>query len=125
MDSEGCTPLEVLEVLKLRDYNLAVRCLEVIRSLLLSIQPDGFRHRIEVIPLCHHHAANCYPAFGVFGAGQGAEVDAADARINAWAAERGLDWLVAESRSVAAPSWTDIRAKQRQAEPAAAPDPAT
>lgn len=124
MGSEGCTPIEVGEVLKLRDYDLAVRCLEVIRSHLPSILPEGFRHRVEVIPLCHHHPSNCYPAFGVFGDGQSAEVDVADSRINAWAAARGLDWLIAESKSVAAPSWDSIRAGQRYAEPIAAPEPA-
>lgn len=109
MDGEGCTPIEVYEVLKLLDYDLAVRCLEVIRSHLPSILSEGFGHRVEVIPLCHHHPSNCYPALGVFGDRQGAEVGAADSRINAWAAAQGLDWLIAESRSVEAPSWDHIR----------------
>jgi hypothetical protein len=120
--AEGCTPLEVLAVLELRDYDLAVRCLEVVRSHLPSILPAGFRHRVEVIPLCGHHPANCYPAFGVFGQGQGAEIWDAEARINAWVAERGLDWLVSESAHRAAPSWASLQARFADAEPGAAPD---
>jgi hypothetical protein len=108
--AEGCTPLEVLPVLELRDRDLAVRCLEVIRSHLPSILPAGVRYRVELIALCHHHPDNVYPAFGVFGPHTWAEFEAAEARITAWVAERGLDWLVAESAAVAAPSWANLRA---------------
>ncbi len=97
MNGEGCTPLEVLAVTELKDYDLAVRCLEVIRSYLPSILPEGVRYRVEVVPLCHHHPSNCYPALGVFGAERWEEVVEADTRINAWVADRGLDWLVAQS----------------------------
>src|SRR4051812_30362490 len=100
---EGCTPLEGLAVLELRDYDLAVRCLEVVRSHLPSILSNGSRYRVELITLCHHHPDNVYPAFGVFGPHTWAEFEDAEARINAWVAERGLGWLVAESASVAAP----------------------
>lgn len=109
--TEGCTPLEVIAVLELHDHELAVRCLEVVRSHLPSILPAGFRHRVEVIPLCHHHSANCYPAFGVYGPEQGAEVWDAETRINAWITERGLDWLVSQSVAVVAPSWVDLQAR--------------
>ena len=120
--AEGCTPLEVPAVLHLGDYDLAVRCLEVVRSHLPAILPAGARYRVQVIPLCHHHPANCYPAFGVFGAERWAEVEDADARINAWVAGRGLAWLVAESRSVTAPSWDSLRAGRAEAGPGVAPE---
>ena len=123
---EGCTPLEVLAVLELRDYDLAVRCLEGVRSHLPSILPAGARYRVEAIPLCHHHPDNVYPAFGVLGPHTWAEFVAAEARISAWVAERGLDWLVAESAGVAAPSWASLRAGSApDAEPGAAADPAS
>jgi hypothetical protein len=110
MSDEGCTPLDVPAVLQIRDYDLAVRCLEVIRSHLPSILPTGIAYRVEVIPHGHHHPTNCYPAFGVFGAERFEEVVDAEERINAWVADRGLDWLVAESDGIAAPSWDGLRA---------------
>jgi hypothetical protein len=109
MDSEGCTTLEVPGVLQLRDYDLAVRCLEVIRTHLPVILPPGVRYRIDVIALCHHHPANIYPAFGVFGTERWEDVWDAERRINAWVADRGLEWLVAESATVTAPTWASLR----------------
>ncbi|MGL4465452.1 MAG: hypothetical protein ACRDD1_00385 [Planctomycetia bacterium] len=108
--TEGCTPLEVPPVLELRDYDLAVRCLEVVRSHISVILPAGVQYRVEAIALCHHHPDNVYPAFGVFGAEQMADVEDAETRINVWVAERGLEWLVAESQAVTAPSWASLRA---------------
>jgi hypothetical protein len=110
MDGESCTPLEVPAVLQLRDHDLAVGCLEVIRLHLRSILPEGVWSRVEVIPLCHHHPSNCYPALGVFGAEAWAEVVDADSRINAWVSSRGLDWLVTQSGALVAPSWDSLRA---------------
>lgn len=122
--AEGCTPLQVLTVLELRDQDLAVRCLAVVQSHLPSILPAGVRYRVELIALCHHHPDNVYPALGVFGPHTWAEFEAAEARITAWVAERGLDCLVAESAAVAAPSWASLRAGSApDAEPGAAPDP--
>ena len=121
--AEGCTPLEVLSVLELRDYDLAVRCLEVVRSHLPSILPTGVQYRVEPIALCHHHPDNVYPAFGVFGPHTWAELEDAETRINAWIAKRGLGWLVAESASIAAPSWASLRSGSvPDAPPGAAPD---
>ena len=107
--AEGCTPLEVLAVLDIRGYDLAVRCLEVVRSHLPSILPAGARYCVEPIALCHHHPDNVYPAFGVFGPHTWAEFKDAEARITAWVAERGLDWLVAESAGIEAPSWASLQ----------------
>jgi|SRR5579883_1729992 len=123
--AEGCTPLEVPAVLQLHDYDLAVRCLEVVRSHLGAILPEGIRYRAEVIPLCHHRPDNCYPAFGVFGAGRWEEIEDAEARINAWVAGRGVDWLVAQCGAVAAPSWATLRARRAGPGPdlGAAPNP--
>jgi hypothetical protein len=120
--AEGHTPLEVLAVLELRDYDLAVRCLEVVRSHLPSILPTGARYRVEPIALCHHQPDNIYPAFGVFGQHTWVEFEDAEARINAWVAERGLGWLVAESASVVAPYWASLRADSVPDEPDASPD---
>ncbi len=107
--AEGCTPLEVIAILQLRNYEVAVRCLEVVRSHLPSILPAVARYRVELIALCHHHPDNTYPAFGVFGPHTWAEFEDAEARINAWVADRGLGWLVAESACVASPSWASLR----------------
>ncbi len=124
--AEGCTPLEVLAVLELRDHDLAVRCLEVVRAHLPAILPAGARYRVEPIALCHHHPDNVYPALGVFGPHTWAEFEDAEARITAWVAERGLDWLVAEGAGVAAQSWASLRAgSASDAEPGAAADPAS
>ena len=120
---EGHTPLEVLAVLELRDDDLAVRCLEVVRSHLPAILPAGVGYRVELIALCHHHPDNVYPAFGLFGPHTWAEYEDAEARVNAWVAERGLGWLVAEAASVAAPSWASIRSRGTpDTEPGAAAD---
>jgi hypothetical protein len=106
--TEGCTPLEVHEVLKLRDFDVVVRCLEVVRLNLPSILPAGARYRVEVMPMCHHHSDNCYPVFGVFGPHTWAEFELAETLINDWVTERGMDWLVTESEGVAAPSWGQL-----------------
>jgi hypothetical protein len=113
----------VLAVLELRDYELAVRCLEEVRSHLPSILPAGAQYRVELIALCHHHPDNVYPAFGLFGPHTWAEFEDAEARITAWVAERGIDWLVAESAAVTAPSWASLRSRSApDAEPGAAAD---
>ncbi|VTR99308.1 hypothetical protein [Tuwongella immobilis] len=103
--TEGCTPLEVLSVLELRDHDLAARCLEVIRLHVAEILPVGTRYRVEVIQVCHHHPQNVYPALGLFGPHTMAEFREAEQRIAAWVAERGLDWLVAASAGVTTPPW--------------------
>lgn len=113
MDEGECTPLEVPAVLRLPDHDLAVRCLKVVRSCLPSILPAGVSYRVEVIPVCHHHPSNCYPALGVFGAERWEEVEDARRRVNEWVARRGLEGLVAEAGHVAAPSWDALRAKLR------------
>jgi hypothetical protein len=121
--ADGCTPLEVPAVLELRDYDLVVRCLEAVRSHLPAFLPAGARFRVELIALCHHHPDNAYPALGVFGPHTWAEFGAAEARINAWVAERGPDWLIAESAGIAAPSWAGLRAgRSPDAESATIPD---
>ena len=101
----------MVAVLELRDYDLAVRCLEVVRSHLAAILPADVQYRVEVIPLCHRHR-QLLPSLGVFGAMTWAEVANADVRINDWVADRGLAWLVAESVAIAAPSWANVRARQ-------------
>ena len=110
MSAEGHTPLEVLAVLELGDYDLAVRCLEVVRRHLPTILPAGVTYRVEVIALCHHHPDNVYPALGVFGLHTWAEFEDVDARINAWVAERGLEWLVGQTSGITAQSWANLRA---------------
>lgn len=111
MSDEGCTPLEVPAVLRLPDDDLAVRCLEVIRTHMPSILPPGITYRVEVIRLCHHHPENSYPALGVFGAERWEDVLDAEERINNWVNDRGLDWLIAQSGCVVAPSWDRLLSK--------------
>ncbi len=108
MSEEGCTPVEVPAVLLLPNKDLAVRCLEVVRSHLTSIIPGNMTYRVQVIALCHHHPANRYPAFGIFGAKTWEEVVDAETRINAWVASRGLPWLIEQSATVEAPTWDSL-----------------
>lgn len=110
MREKGCTPLEVHAVLELRDNDLAVRCLTLLQSYLPSILPVGSPCQVELIALCHHHLDNIYPAFGMFSPHTWEECVDAEKRINAWVAERGISWLVAESEKVEAPTWDSLRA---------------
>ncbi len=110
--SEGCTPIEVIALLKLSDFDLVVRCLEVVRSHLPSILPVDLQLRVEVIALCHHHPTNIYPAFGVFGAESMKQVDGIDARIRAWVEKQGIDWLIVKSRDITVPTWAALKAKR-------------
>jgi hypothetical protein len=109
MSSEGCTPYDVPLVLQHGDFDAALRCLELIRIRLAEILPDGGRIRCKVIPLCHHHPSNCYPALGFFGADQPEDTSATYARINAWAEAWTLERLLAESQHLPAPTWQDLR----------------
>ncbi|QVL32232.1 hypothetical protein KIH39_25930 [Telmatocola sphagniphila] len=106
---EGCTPLEVLAILSLNDYDLAVRCLEVVKLKLHSILPANIGYRIELIPLCHHQPDNYYPALGVFGPHSLKDAEMADRLINAWVDQQGIDWLIAQTTSLECPTWESLK----------------
>jgi len=112
MSSEGCTPIEVPALLQLNDLDLVFRCHEVVLTFLPSILPPGVRFRVETIPFCHHHPSNCYPAFGIFRAESWDQVEDTKARIDAWIAAQGIDWLIAKSSEITAPTWEEFRARR-------------
>lgn len=110
MSQEGHAPLEVLNLLFYEDYDLTVRCLELIRLNLFTEHPNEETYRVKIIALCHHHPDNIYPAFGVFGITTEKEFEEVESKINTWITERGVDWIILESQKLEAPTWEQIRA---------------
>lgn len=107
---EGCTPIEVQRVIDLNDHDLAARCLEVVRLHLTTILPQSLHWRTRVIACCHHHPENVYPVIGIFGATD-FDWNSVTRSIDAWIEARSIDWLIAESRKISAPTWAAIKAR--------------
>lgn len=114
MNCEGCTPVEVLVILRLRNYDLAIRCLEVVGLNMRSIFPSRTDLSAKVIALCHHSSTNCYPAIGVFGLTAEDDLEDIEQTINSWAESKTVEWLISSSESVTARSWADLDAISKQ-----------
>lgn len=114
MNCEGSTPIEVRVILRLRNYDLAIRCLEVVRLNLPFIFPSRTNLSSKVLALCHHSSTNCYPAIGVFGLTDEDDLDDIEQTINSWAEAKTVEWLISSSESVTAQSWADLNAISKQ-----------
>ena len=115
MSNRGHTPVEVLSLLEFRDFDLVVRCLELVLLHIADFAPECQSWEIEVIALCHHHPDNVYPALGVFDAGNAEfeEIERLDQRADAWVRERAFGWLLDASAKVEAVSWKALREEGR------------
>lgn len=111
MKSRKCTPLEFPSLLIFCDYDLVVRCIELIRLHVPEFAPSCTGWQTEVITLCHHHPQNIYPALGVFAAG-GSDLNAIEhfgQLADAWVKEQKLGWLLQATTTMQAKSWDDLR----------------
>ena len=111
MSKQSCTPIEVLSLLELRNYDLVGRCLELIRLHIQDFAPQCSAWDVRVIALCHHHPDNIYPAFGVFGAESMDfdEVESFGQQADAWVRKQPFGWLLEASAGIDAVSWDTLR----------------
>lgn len=113
--SRGCTPVDVPSFTALRDHDLEVRCLEVVRLHLPEIAPYAAGWSIEIFALCHHHPLNRYPALAVYD-GDERSLDDLRERIEHWIAQKTLEAVIAMSARVSAPSWAEVNETNRLTE---------
>jgi hypothetical protein len=111
----GCTPVEVLTLLQFRDFNLVVRCLEVVCKHIADFAPECQSWEIQVIPLCHHHPNNIYPALGVYEAGTANidDIERFGQKADEWVQKQPLGWLLEASAKVDAVTWDVLRGNSR------------
>ena len=114
MSDRGYHPAEVVCLLHLRDYELVVKCLELVLLHVSDFAPECQSWEIETIAFCHHHPDNIYPALGVFsGAEDYDEVERFSHRADEWARKQALGWWLDESSKVSTTSWNVLREKGR------------
>jgi len=115
MNNRGCAPVEVVSLLEFRDYDLVVRCLELIRMHVRDFAPECQAWEIEVIALCHHHPENIYPAFAVYDAGLADfdDIENFGRRADEWVRKQSLGWLLDASAKIDATEWKILREKGR------------
>ena len=113
MSKQGHTPVEVLSLLEFQNYDLVVRCLELVRLHIRDFAPQCNAWDVRVIALCHHHPDNIYPAFGVFDAGDAdfEEVESFGQQANEWVQKQPFGWLLEASAAVEATLWDTLRAE--------------
>jgi len=115
MSIRGCTPLEVTSLLEFRDYDLVVRCLELVRLHVEDFAPECRSWDIDVIALCHHHPDNIYPALAVYNAGTAdfGDIESFGRRADEWARKQSLGWFLDASAKVSATRWNVLKEKVR------------
>ena len=116
MKNRGCTPVEVSSLLEFCDYDLVVRCLELVRLHVPDFAPECQSWKIEVMALCHHHPDNLYPALAVYNAGAADfdDIESFGRKANDWVRRQPLGWLLDASAKVGATRWKILREKGRQ-----------
>lgn len=115
MSDRGCTPVEVISLLEFRDYDLVVRCLELVLLHIADFAPECQSWQIEVIALCHHHPDNIYPALAIYDAGAANfdDIEHFGRRADEWVRKQSVGWLLASSTKVNATRWSVLREKGR------------
>jgi hypothetical protein len=110
MSNRGCTPVEVASLLELRDYDLVVRCLELVRLHVPDFAPECRSWEIKVIAHCHHHPDNIYPALAVYsGPADFDTIERFGQKANEWARKQSLGWLLDASAKVSATRWNVLK----------------
>jgi hypothetical protein len=115
MRNRGHTPVEVTSLLEFRDYDLVVRCLELVLLHVSDFAPECRSWNIEVIALCHHHPDNIYPALAVYDASAANfdDIECFGRRADEWARKQSFGWLLDASAKVNATRWNILREKGR------------
>jgi hypothetical protein len=113
MKEQGCIPIEVPSLIEFRDYDLVVRCLELVRKHVSDFAPECQSWDIRIIALCHHHPSNIYPALGVYDAGTATYEDIMrfGERADDWVMKQPLGWLLNESAKVDVVPWNVLRSE--------------
>ena len=114
MSNRGCTPVEVNSLLEFRDYDLVVRCLELVRLHAVDFAPECKSWEIEVIALCHHHPNNIYPALAVYSSGTDFDtIERFGEKADEWVRKQSFGWLLDSSAKVNAKRWSVLCGKGR------------
>jgi len=115
MSNRGHTPVEIVSLLEFRDYNLVVRCLELVRLHVADFAPECQSWKIQVIALCHHHPDNIYPALAVYDAGAAdfKDTESFGRRADDWVRKQPFGWFLDASAKVDATAWKVLREKGR------------
>lgn len=115
MSIRGGTPIEVISLLHFRDYDLVVRCLELVRLHVADFAPECQSWEIQVIALCHHHPNNIYPALAIYDSGAATfdDIERFRQKVDEWARKQPLGWLLDASARVDVTKWNVLREKGR------------
>jgi len=106
----SCTPVEIPSLLEMRDYDLVVRCLELVLLHIADFAPECQSWDIKVIALCHHHPNNIYPALAVYtGATDFEAIERFGKKADEWVRKQSLGWLLVASAKVSATKWNVLK----------------
>lgn len=111
MIDRGCTPIEIDSLLKFRDHDLVVRCLELVRSHIEDFAPRCCSWDVRIIALGHHNPDNVYPALGVYEANDAdfEDIERFGQGADEWVRKQPFGWLLDASIKVDAPAWDILR----------------
>ncbi len=103
--------MEISSLLAFRDYDLVVRCLELVRRHIADFAPECQSWDVRVMALCHHHPDNSYPALAVHDTGCTAleAIEHLGQRADDWARSQPLGWFLEAGTAIEAIKWDALR----------------